>query len=227
MKVGDCFLTTDDAKFTLSSMKKSRTALLKIDEGDFLSSINKTIAEGRHVDYLQSVLKDYEWYKEEFDRVFTDKQPVDVVYVFRATYLLKQQVWREFEMSGRNTFNDFAEAIIVSMGWDNDHMHGFSVAGRERKSFVGDGHREEAEFFAPGWEDDPFPTYKSDQIRICQIDYQIAPKLDFIFDYGDGHRFTIVFKGTRAMSKKEGRNEFLRLIDQRGVGPKQYPPVEE
>ena len=208
-------------------MEKSRTALPTINDSDFLSSINGAIAEGRHVDYLQNVLRDYEWYKKEFGLAFTDKQPTDAIYSFRAIYLLKKQVWREFEVRGQNTFDELAEAIIASMSWDNDHMHGFSLAGRERKSFVGDGHREEAEFFAPAWEDDPFPTYKSDEIKICQIDYKKIPKLNFIFDYGDGHRLDIIPKGVRAMDKKEKRREFPHLIDQRGVAPEQYPHVEE
>ena len=58
-------------------------------------------------------------------------------------------------------------------------------------------------FFAPGWEDDPHPTYKTDEISIQDVDYNKLPKLDFIFDFGDGHRFDIEFKGNRALKKNE------------------------
>lgn len=198
-----------------------------IDDEDFCSSIRQTIAEGRHMEYLQGVIDDYEWYKREFQQVFTGEQAPHGVYSFRVNYLLKKSVWREFELIGENTFSDFADAIIDSMGWNNDHMHGFTLTGRARKSSVGDGHREEAAMFAPGWEDDPFPFYKTGKVYICHIDYQKVPKIDFIFDFGDGHRFTIVFKGQKELARSVSPKNFPRLIDQRGVAPEQYPKIEE
>lgn len=87
-------------------MKNLQIKLPIINEGDFLDSINGAIAEGRHVDYLEGVLRDYEWYKNEFSYAFTNQQPADAVYLFRATYLLKKQIWRELEMFGGNTFNE-------------------------------------------------------------------------------------------------------------------------
>ncbi len=84
-----------------------------LDEGDFQESIHAAIAAKRHVDYLQGVLKNYEWYKQEFSKIFTDRQPFEGIYTFRAVYLLKKSVWRQFELLGRNTFKEFSEAIIA------------------------------------------------------------------------------------------------------------------
>lgn len=47
--------------------------------------------------------------------------------------------------------------------------------------------------------------------------------LRFTFDYGDGHQFDVIFKGTRKLSKKEKPGQFPRLVDQRGVAPEQHP----
>ena len=58
----------------------------KIQEDNFIQNINQAIAEGRHADYLNEVLRKYEEYKKEFDRNFSDKNPKDAVYVFRAKY---------------------------------------------------------------------------------------------------------------------------------------------
>jgi len=44
----------------------------KINEGNFYKSINQTISENRHIDYLKEVIKKYEEYKKTFDNVFTD-----------------------------------------------------------------------------------------------------------------------------------------------------------
>ncbi len=109
------------------------------------------------------------------------------------------------------------------MKWDNDHMHSFSIAHLEKKSANRDGSRVWAEFFAPDWKDDPYPTYKTDQVQICQLDYQKVPKLNFTFDFGDGHRFDIVYKAVRARNSKEHIKDFPLNIDQRGIAPEQYP----
>ena len=197
----------------------------KIQEGDFYKVINQAIAEERHVDYLQEVLKKYEEYKRVFDENFTDKNPREAVYKFHAVYLLKKPVWRDIEILGKQTFCHLAEEIIYSMNWDNDHMHGFEFPKVRKKPapfFIGSA----ISFFAPGWEDDPHPTYKSDEIRICDMDYTKQPKLKFMFDFGDGHEFDIAFGGTRSINKKEKERDFPRMVDQRGVAPEQYPAYE-
>ncbi|MBI5413053.1 hypothetical protein HZA42_01730 [Candidatus Peregrinibacteria bacterium] len=197
----------------------------KIDDADFYKSINRAISEKRHVDYLQEVIKKYEEYKKEFEMIFTSKNLKNSVYKFRVTYLLKKLVWRDVELFGEQTFLDLAETIIDSMGWDNDHMHGFEIPEQQRKPdpFLT---KSSNAFFAPGWEDDPHPTFKTDEICIRDIDYGKLPKLDFIFDFGDEHRFYIEFEGNREPERKEKKADFPRVIDQRGVGPKQYPEYE-
>ncbi len=197
----------------------------KIKEGDFYKSINGTIKEGRHVDYLKEVIKKYEEYKSEFEKSFTDKNLEDDVYKFRAEYLLKKPVWREIELLGKQTFLDLAITIIESMGWEDDHMHGFEFPGHDKPDPLLTG--SSIEFFAPGWDDDPHPTFKTDDIKIRDVDYVKHPKLNFIFDYGDGHMFNIIFKGARNIKRKEKVSGFPRVIDQRGVAPEQYPNYEE
>jgi hypothetical protein len=197
----------------------------KINDADFYKSIKQAILENRHVDYLQEVVSKYEEYKKEFGKIFTSKNPKKFVYKFRITYLLKKPVWRDIELFGEQTFLDLAETVIHSMGWDNDHMHGFEIPEHKRKPdpfFTGSSNA----FFAPGWEDDPHPTYKTDEIRILDLDYNKMPKLDFIFDFGDGHKFDIEFKGSREPKKEEKNDDFPKVIDQRGIGPEQYPDYE-
>ncbi|MFA4872653.1 MAG: hypothetical protein WC659_01820 [Patescibacteria group bacterium] len=197
----------------------------KIQEGNFHESINRAITEERHVEYLQEVLKKYKEYKLEFEKNFTDKNPKDAVYAFRATYLLKRPVWRDIAILGTQTFCDLAETIIESMCWDNDHMHGFEFLDTRKRPdplFTGSS----IAFFAPGWEDDPHPTFKTDEIRICDLDYSRHPRLEFMFDFGDGHRFDVKLKGTRHVDKQETARDFPRVIDQRGVAPEQYPALD-
>lgn len=197
----------------------------KIQEGDFQETINNAIKEGRHVNYLQAVLEKYGQYKEAFENVFTSKNPENNIYKFKATYLQKKPVWRDIELLGNQSFFDLAEEIIASMDWISDHMHGFDIPGTEREPdplMTGSS----KSFFAPGWEDDPHPTYKTVEIRICDVDYNKLPKLDFTFDYGDGHEFKVEFKSMRKMGQKDNKTHFPQLVDQRGVAPEQYPAYD-
>lgn len=208
---------------------KKKVTIPKIEESNFLEVINKTINEGRHVDYLKGVLKDYESYKKVLKEAFTDKNPVNDVYCFRMIYLKKKSVWREFLILGSQTFENLAEATIASMGWYNDHMHGFSLLV-DVKTTPGDRIMWEYAhytFFADGWPDDPYPTYKSCQIKICDIDYKKYPKLGFIFDFGDTHLFDVELKGTSKLTKWLSKKELPLLVDQRGVAPEQYPDWED
>jgi len=192
-----------------------------IQEGDFWEVINQAILEKRHVAYLRRAIKDYEDYKREFNNNFSQANPADAIYTFRADYLLKKPVWREIEILGHQTFEDFADIIIDSMGWVNDHMHGFSFPQKDahnRRMYTLD-----YTFYAPGWEDDPHPTFKSNQIRICDIDYGKQPRLRFMFDFGDGHEFDIDFKSIRKTNEKKKIRDFPCLTDERGVAPEQYP----
>ena len=206
------------------AMKKARIALPRIAEENFLESITVAINEGSHAEYLQRVLEEYKWYCAEFAKVFSSDQPQDAVYAFHVVYKLKKGVTRDIEIQGRQTFEKFARIIVKSMNWSYDHMHGFTVEGPTRKPLdLSMAIPARLEFFASHWEDDPYPTYKSNCVRICQIDYRKFPKLEFIFDFGDGHRFEILFRSLREQSSADSKKKFPLLTDQQGVAPEQYP----
>jgi hypothetical protein len=207
----------------------NKIRLPKIEEGDFREVIGNAIKEDRHVDYLQNVLENYEWYQQEFKKVFADSNKVSSVYEFLVVYPAKKGLRRNIEMLGSHTFDRFARTIIKSMGWQNDHMHGFTIPGISKEKGIFDigvlGI--ELEFFAPEWEDDPFPTYKSDQIKICHIDYAKHPKLDMVFDYGAGHQFEIFFKSERSHFGEDEKNKFPHVFNYNAIPPEQYPDYEE
>lgn len=194
-------------------------------EEDFMESVASTMGEEGHRDeYLRRVLENYIWYKNEFLRVFAYGSKSDAIYQFRVTYLLKKGVWRDIEIRGNQTFEQFARAIISAMKWNYDHMHGFTIPGIEKEpdantQFEG---ATRLEFFEPHWEDDPFPTYKSDQIQIHQIDYTKHPMIEFIFDFGDGNMFEIFYRGMRDKTDIDKKVKFPIVIDQKGIAPKQY-----
>lgn len=202
----------------------AKRKLPQIQESNFVEAINKSIKKGQHVDQLKEFLLDYEKYQKVFSDVFSDKNPLNAIYIFRVTLLCDRPVWRDIAISGKDTFCDLADTIIEWMDWDNDHMHAFSlkkVAGVNQNRYT------QYSFYAPGWEDDPHPTYKTDEIKIANLDYEKHPKLNFVFDFGDGHEFDIELKKIDEKSKaKDFREPLPTCIDQRGVAPIQYPDYE-
>lgn len=205
---------------------KQKSKKPEIEEGDFYETIQDALKAKRHVEYLHKIMLDYERYKEFFNKIFTDINSRDAVYLFRATYLLKKSVWREIVILGNQTFEDLAEAIIYSMDWENDHMHAFGLPeDLQKKNW--NFYKSPFAFYASGWEDDPYPTYKSTQIKIADLNYKIAPRLQFVFDFGDGHIFDIELKKIDKVKKRESEENFPMFIDQRGISPEQYPDLEK
>jgi hypothetical protein len=203
-------------------MKKSQALLPVLNEGDFYQSINTAIAEKRHVEQLSGYMKEFEQYKKVFSEAFISMDTHNPeVFTFRVVYELKRPVWRVFEIFGSQTFNDFAEAIIESMDWDNDHMHEFSLPEKRGKSALY--WFSSYSMYPQGWEDDPHPTYKTDEVCIAHMNYEKYPKIGFMFDFGDGHRFSILYQGKRPLKQTDDVDIMPLLIDQRGAGPEQYP----
>ena len=200
----------------------------QIEESNFWEVINKALEEGRHADYLKKVKVDYAKYLKFFnEQVFVDGNAGKSVYRFRVTYLKlspfwQKTVWREIEILNGQSFDLLADLIIESMGWYNDHMHGFRFPNPEEKNYQYA--VSPYEFFAEGWDDDPHPTIKSYQVKIGQVNYEKFPRFHFQFDFGDGHEFQVDYKGVHPLKRTERVSQFPRLIDQRGVGPEQYPP---
>lgn len=203
-----------------------QTKIPKIIEGAFHEVINNAFKEKRHVDYLKNALKKYEEYKKFFEKVFIEIDKSSSGYIFRADYLSKKPVWRDIIISGNQTLEDLAEAIVFSMDWENNHMHGFGFSKgpiNEKFNFFTSPYT----IYAPGWEDDPSPTYKINQVKISQIDWKVYPKIQFVFDFGDGRLFNVVLKKTVSGMSNELEETFPQLIDQRGVAPEQYPELED
>jgi len=199
----------------------------KIDEGDFYKIINDAISKERHSEYLKDVIVQYKKYKSVMSDVFLqDDIPFLAIFKFRIEYLLKKPVWREIEIFGSQTLENFAETIVDSMGWLNDHLHAFYLPEKRGTNIFGYN-------FSPYGinsqylEDDPYPTYKTNQIRVANIDYVKHPKMGFVFDFGDGHVFHVIFRGMRAAGERDNIEDFPKLVDQRGVASEQYPNYEE
>lgn len=206
-------------------MKDIKRQLPIVQEGDFYQSIQRAKKQGNHDEYLDEILDAYEKYKQVFSQAFTENNPLDAIYVFRVNYLLKVPVWRDIAILGNQTFYHLAKTIIRSMGWKNDHMHGFSIPQVDK---IYQSRFADYSIFAPGWKDDPFPTIKTDKVKIADVDYKKHPKWEFIFDFGDGHLFTIELRKIETGNEaKDYCKNFPVCVDQHGIAPEQYPEYKD
>jgi len=135
--------------------------------------------------------------------------------------LTDKPVWRDIEIFGVQTMEILAATIIQSMDWLNDHLHGFTLPIKGTKKR--DRFATHYDILSEGFDDDPYPTLKTSEVRVCYIDYHNYPRLRFMFDYGVGYGFDVAFRGVRELSLGETADDFPVLIDQRGVAPEQYP----
>lgn len=188
-----------------------------IRDTEFESIAKKMISEKNHADYMKGALKEYESYLRFMDKAFLD-EPDDRWYTIRATYRLQKRLWREIEIHGQQSLADLASCVIESMDWMEDHLHGFWFPDERRNRIFGT-----YGMYDEHMEDDPHPTFKTQNIPVSQIDWKKYPTLGFVFDFGDGHEFDISLKQSSVETSKSKQRPCARLIDQRGVAPKQYP----
>ena len=220
MKASANKLVRKPIKKTISSFKGAPPIE---GEKSFYTSINKAITRGEHVDGLKNIIKEFEDYKSYMGNVFVNDKPAyESIFKFHVEYLLKKPVWREFEMEGCQSLEELAEGIIDSVNWDNDHAHAFFFPKEKGNSDFMDFHSRYS-IDSQYLDNDQYPTYHSCNIKVAEIDYARFPMINFVFDFGDGHQFSVKSLGIRPARKSDFMAFMPKMIDQRGVGPEQYP----
>ncbi len=197
------------------------------DEKAYCKAMQAGMSKGEHKMFFESNLQEFEQYKKFMDEnlVEADTSAMDTIYKVKITYQLKKNVWREYEVYGYETLSELAEDLIDSMGWMNDHLHSWWFKGKEGKEM-----RHWYNMYEIGCEyseDESYPAIHDDKVCIANINFDINKKLGFAFDFGDDHRFLLELISKRKEEKSDHMRAFPLLVDQRGVGPEQYPPLEE
>jgi len=195
------------------------------DVQGYHDEIEQAIAAGRDEVQLRDFLREYDDYTSVIEPLFSRfNNPGNNIFMFKVTYQWERLVVRTIEIHGNQNFNQLAKVIIKSMGWQNDHMHGFYLDKLEGQ------HLREAQhycWFAPYWEDEPYPYVHTDKVKIAYFDWEKHPKIGMTFDYGDNHNFEIELLGSRPMVRHEKQTMFPRVIKQVGKARAQYPEIDE
>jgi hypothetical protein len=138
-------------------------------------------------------------------------------YILRAS--LRPKLYRDVELASGRSLYDLAAAIVGSFGFDFDHAFGFysKLSGRYHDS----PHR--YELFAD-LEDGGSDAESVQRTRIDAVFRRVGDKMLFLFDYGDGWRFTVELIG---LGERAPNTRYPRVIASAGKAPAQYPDPGE
>ncbi|MGB6826476.1 MAG: plasmid pRiA4b ORF-3 family protein [Terracidiphilus sp.] len=109
------------------------------------------------------------------------------VYQIKVTLLwTKPPIWRRLLVPSLMTFEQLHYVLQTAMGWDNSHMHEFSVAKRRI------GEPEPSDGFA-GFTD-MSPADDESTARICDVLKRAGAKMTYTYDFGDSWEHSIVLE---------------------------------
>lgn len=94
---------------------------------------------------------------------------------------------RVFEVSDKATLEQFAAVILDLLGWEEDHLYEFHIGGTV---YVHMGNLDDSDYFV----DAPNPCV-SCAIRLHYLKLTKGADFDFIFDFGECHRFRLTLTG--------------------------------
>ena len=124
---------------------------------------------------------------------FTQKRTV----VIRAKVMESKRIYRDIEISSDSTLEDLALATVEAFGWDCDHCYGFySHLGQSLHDS-----KEAYELFADLAEEDGSAMEVRDGVlgvkdtAVGDVFENRGKKMQFLFDYGDDHRFELEARG--------------------------------
>ena len=109
-------------------------------------------------------------------------QPGDPVLQMRITLadVDDPPVWRQVVIPAGYTLDRVHDAIQVTMGWQNSHLHMFRVAGRE---------------YGPAYLDDELETLSEKQFRIGDL-MKVGDLASYEYDFGDGWEHELVVEAS-------------------------------
>lgn len=142
-------------------------------------------------------------------------------FIFQTKMISEKNISREVEVLESMTLYKFAQAIVEAHGFDFDHAFGFYSSMKE------DYFKSERmyELFADT-EDDGIEPTKAESVKNTKISHvwnALGDKMMFLFDYGDGWRFSVDLK---AFGEKDTKIKYPRVLKSVGIAPEQYPDSE-
>jgi hypothetical protein len=135
----------------------------------------------------------------------------------RKTYILRvviansnPKIWRELSVPGDYTLGELHWIIQIAFGWENDHMHSFTVKSTKYGMTGMD--------FGFG-EDDG--VIDEDEVCLSDLNLQTRQKFSYLYDFGDSWKHEITVSKTISAGDDE------KLARPRCLGGERAGPLED
>ena len=136
------------------------------------------------------------------------------VYAKNVSYIISVSLgkgcYRHLRISGKDTLEDLADAILQAFGFDKDHLYTFFMDDRWWS--------DHAPYNSPYSDEPPY----TDSVKLSRFRFEKGQSFKFLFDYGDEWRFQC--KVLRVLDEDTKQTEIVRT---KGDSPKQYPDYVE
>ncbi|MDR1256824.1 MAG: plasmid pRiA4b ORF-3 family protein [Spirochaetaceae bacterium] len=133
----------------------------------------------------------------------------------RTTYVLRvsiadssPKIWRKLSVPGGCTLGDLHWIIQIAFGWDNDHLHSFTV-GSTRYGI------KDADF---GFDENDNSIIDENDVCLYDLNLQTKQKFRYLYDFGDSweHEITVSKTTPAGDDEKPARP---RCLDGKRAGP--------
>jgi hypothetical protein len=131
------------------------------------------------------------------------------VYVLRVSIAdVEPPVWRELNVPGECTLGDLHDILQIAFGWEDGHMHSFTIKSTEYGRTNSD----------MGFDGDFDDVVDEDSVRLCDLPLRAKQQFTYLYDFGDSweHEIT-VSKAIRAGGNEDPPR--LRCLGGERAGP--------
>jgi hypothetical protein len=148
----------------------------------------------------------------------------DQAIAFEVTFA---KVHRTIELGADQALADLHYAILDAFGWDDDHLHQFSLNGDlrdERFSIPApDEYAPPFEFRLAGESEEPREPSEEASFPVGAMGLRVGHKFAYLYDFGDWNVFQIKVTGVHPKAR---RAKYPRVTARVGRAPEQYPTWE-
>jgi hypothetical protein len=116
----------------------------------------------------------------------------------------KPSIWRQLSVPADCTLGDLHEILQIAFGWDNDHMHSFTI---------------NSEMYGMNSIDFGYDNDMSDEDSVCLYDLDLQPKQKFryLYDFGDSWEHEISV--SKIIPADAGNSTLPRCLGGERAGP--------
>jgi hypothetical protein len=133
-----------------------------------------------------------------------------LVYVLRVGIAnITPRIWRSLSVPGDYTLGDLHEILQIAFGWEEEHLHSFTVNGVEYGRPLDDD---------MGFGDD-FDTIDEDTVSLYDLRLGPKQKFSYLYDFGDSWTHEITVSKITPLDDEDGEPERPRCLGGKRAGP--------